>query len=139
SAPPLPATPVPPPPTVIIPPTAVVIPIATAMPTLIAPPTIIVIPTTVVVPTTIILPTVTPMGITVNGSARVNAPDGDMDVRLEPRMDAEVNADLTNGDIVRVLGGPESADNFVWWLVRGPDGEEGWVIEDTNGEGIVPA
>lgn len=41
---------------------------------------------------------------------------------------------LPNGTRVRVLDGPRNVDNFVWWQVRTPEGNVGWVAEIIGGE-----
>ena len=43
---------------------------------------------------------------------------------------------------MQVIGGPEEADDFIWWQVRLPGGAEGWVagqfIEPAAAPGSVP-
>jgi hypothetical protein len=37
------------------------------------------------------------------------------------------------GAIVLILDGPRADDNqedFVWWFIRDPEGNEGWTVED---------
>jgi uncharacterized protein YraI len=37
------------------------------------------------------------------------------------------------GAIVLILDGPradESQEDFVWWFIRDPEGNEGWTVED---------
>jgi SH3-like domain-containing protein len=38
-----------------------------------------------------------------------------------------------DGTIVLVLDGPKADENqedYVWWYIRDPDGNEGWVVQD---------
>lgn len=39
---------------------------------------------------------------------------------------AAVVTTVREGTVLTVLDGPEEADDYVWWQVRTPDGEEGW-------------
>ena len=41
--------------------------------------------------------------------------------------------DISAGELVRVVEGPVSADNYFWLKVRKDDGREGWAAESGNG------
>jgi hypothetical protein len=56
--------------------------------------------------------------VTGTGGAALNA-------RSSPGRDGEIVARLREGQNVRILEGPESADDFEWWRVEA-DGANGW-------------
>ncbi len=56
---------------------------------------------------------------------------GDVNMRAEPNVNADVVDQLAAGIELEVLGGPEEADDYVWYQVRVVDGgSEGWVVAD---------
>ena len=44
-------------------------------------------------------------------------------------------AELKTGTTLKVIGGPETGENYTWWQVEDADGNQGWVVS----EGIDPA
>lgn len=62
------------------------------------------------------------------GQATVN--DSGVNLRSEASASGEVVTNLSEGDVVTVLGDSEEADDYVWVPVRLEDGTEGWVVED---------
>jgi hypothetical protein len=58
-----------------------------------------------------------------------------LNVRKEPNAKAKEMYKLYNGDRVMILDGPSSNDDgLVWWLVRCPDGTEGWATAYVPGD-----
>lgn len=55
-------------------------------------------------------------------------------LRNAPGLEARVVTQLPNGTRVRVLDGPQRVDDFIWWQVRTPEGNVGWVAEIVGGE-----
>lgn len=37
---------------------------------------------------------------------------------------------LNDGDVLKVMGGPEKADGFTWWRLQNASGTIGWAVED---------
>lgn len=77
----------------------------------------------------------TSSGLQVNRTA-VITPDGNqIRVRTAPSLNGGVVVQLTAGTIVVVVGGPTSADGYVWWLIRRTTDSAalGWVAEGANG------
>lgn len=84
------------------------------------------------------VPTATPLVsnrvLRVGGSAIVNTTEGDnLNVRSGPGTGFQIVARVENGTRVTLLEGPRSAEGFVWWRMRLPDGKEGWAVESADG------
>src|SRR5690606_25486485 len=125
-------------------------PLAASMPTptiirLTAPPTVAPSPT-VLAPTPTPLPTFTPAptrnlaappeSITVGYYARVSGTgSAGLTLRGGPSTLTTSLQNVSEGTVMQVIGGPEEADDFIWWQVRLPGGAEGWVA----GQFIEPA
>lgn len=58
-------------------------------------------------------------------------------VRDVAGLDGNIVTRLENGTIVTVIGGPQGADDFVWWQIRTATGEEGWAVERVGGEQVL--
>jgi hypothetical protein len=56
--------------------------------------------------------------IVVTGGARLRS-------RSEPTLDGDIVANFDRGAELQVIGGPVTADDYIWWEVEGPDGR-GW-------------
>ena len=132
-------------------------PLAASMPTptiirLTAPPTVAPSPT-VLAPTPTPIPTFTPAptrnlaappeSITVGYYARVSGTgDAGLTLRGGPSTLTTSLQNVSEGTVMQVIGGPEEADDFIWWQVRLPGGAEGWVagqfIEPAAAPGSVP-
>lgn len=86
-------------------------------------------PQAVPTPTSISGPT-----LTIGGAAVINTTEGDtLRVRSGPGLSFSVVANLNAGVRVTLLEGPRSAEGYVWWRVRTPAGQEGWVVESADG------
>lgn len=125
-------------------------PLAASMPTptiirLTAPPTVAPSPT-VLAPTPTPIPTFTPAptrnlaappeSITVGYYARVSGTgSAGLTLRGGPSTLTTSLQNVSEGTVMQVIGGPEEADDFIWWQVRLPGGAEGWVA----GQFIEPA
>jgi hypothetical protein len=94
----------------------------------------LIVPTSAVQPTdTIVLPVLTPEAsatpdeiapgaiVTVTGTSGAG-----LNLRQQPSTYAKVMANVKEGTALTVLEGPSEADGYVWWMVRTPDGAEGW-------------
>lgn len=110
-----------------------------------APPTAVptetsVVPTPTVVPTFTPIPTpdnaIAPEEVTVGYYAQVSGTgEAGVTIRGGP---STSNANLTiaaEGDVLLVIGGPESANDLLWWNVELEDGTQGWAA----GLYLVPA
>ncbi len=51
---------------------------------------------------------------------------GKLNLRESPTTSAAVVVAVPDDTVLTVLEGPQQADNYTWWKVRTPDGEEGW-------------
>ena len=108
---------------------------ATLMPTAVPSET----PTTVPTPTatdtsTPVPPTATPTpDLTIAVGTKVLVGDtGGANLRLRsgPGTDFLTFKIVQEGIELEVIGGPERADEFVWWRLRDPVGVVGWAAED---------
>lgn len=63
-----------------------------------------------------------------SGQATVN--DSRVNRRAEASTAGEVVTTLSQGDVVKILGDSEEADDSTWVPVQSEDGTEGWVVED---------
>ena len=53
----------------------------------------------------------------------------DINIRAQPSMAGNKVGAVGNGDIMRVLGGPVTADSYTWFRVETDSGETGWAAE----------
>lgn len=97
----------------------------TATPTVITRLTFTPVPTATPVPTDTPTPTVVvlPTEITVGGYVRII--DG-VNFRTEPTVDGQLIRALAGDLVLSVVGGPNEADNFIWWQLQDIDGSIGW-------------
>lgn len=132
-------------------------PLTTAMPEptiirLTAPPTVAPSPT-VLAPTPTPIPTFTPAptrdlaappeSITVGYYARVaGTGSAGLTLRGGPSTLTTSLQNVAEGTVMQVIGGPEEADDFIWWQVRLLSGQEGWVagrfLEPAAAPGSAP-
>ncbi len=76
-------------------------------------------------------PTPTPATIHVGALVEVTGTGEDgMSFRTGPGTKYIRVTVLKDGDILRVVGGPEDADDFTWWRLEAEDGTVGWAVED---------
>lgn len=66
--------------------------------------------------------------LVVGGTATVN--DDDVNLRPDASTAGDAVAVLASGDELTIIGGPEEAEDYVWWQVETSDGTQGWVVED---------
>ena len=97
------------------------------------PPVVTLEPTITPVPTATPVPTV-PAGLAPDVYAKViNTGGAGVSMRAGPGTNnARLNV-AAEGAIVLILDGPRADDNqedFVWWFIRDPEGNEGWTVED---------
>lgn len=72
--------------------------------------------------------------LAIGNGAIVNTTEGDtLRVRSGPGLSFSVTANLDPGVRVILLEGPRNAEGFVWWRVRTPSNQEGWVVESADG------
>jgi hypothetical protein len=117
-----------------------------------APPTVAPSPT-VLAPTPTPIPTFTPAptrnlaappeSVTVGYYARVaGTGSAGLTLRGGPSTLTTSLQNVSEGSVMLIIGGPEEADDFVWWQVRLLSGEEGWVagqfIEPAAAPGAAP-
>ena len=101
-----------------------------------APPTAIptetaVLPTPTVVPTFTPIPTpdnaIAPEEVTVDYYAQVSGTgEAGVTVRGGPSTSNAILTVANEGEVVLVIGGPESANDLLWWNVELADGTQGW-------------
>ncbi len=118
-------------PAAALPPTPTPTPIP--VPNLIPTPTPTVTPTPTPLPTPTPTPTATPTPVPVmapGGYARVEAET--LNVRAAPGVQNERVGVLLQGQVVALLEGPQEADGYRWWRVRGPNDLVGWAAEGTE-------
>ena len=73
-------------------------------------------------------PPATPGGITVGSSVRATA---NVNCRSSPATSgSNVIKTMPSGSTGVVIGGPVSADGYVWWQIRRSDGTTGWSVQD---------
>jgi uncharacterized protein YgiM (DUF1202 family) len=89
-------------------------------------------------------PDVTPtpeLTLRVGGTAVVNTSSGDsLNMRSDTGVQYQIRAKLERGTEVTVLDGPVNADGYNWWLVREPNGVEGWIVDFYGGQiTLVPS
>jgi len=98
----------------------------------------LIVPTLAVTPTdTVVLPVITPEQTPSSGTmapgAMVNVAGtggSGLNLRQQASTYAKVMTNAKEGTVLTVLEGPKEADGYVWWMVRAPDGTEGWAAEN---------
>ncbi len=85
-------------------------------------------------------PPAAPSGLYVGGQARVQTTAGDrLNVRTGPGRSFSVAVQARNGEIVTIVGGPTTANGYVWWQIRLSEGTVGWAVESADGvQTLVP-
>jgi hypothetical protein len=76
--------------------------------------------------------------LTVGEPGRVTFSNGlSVRVREEPSTDESVTVlfMLPEGTVFTVIGGPECAENWLWWEIEMANGVSGWASEGSPGEG----
>ena len=51
---------------------------------------------------------------------------GGLNLRETASTSADIVVRVREGTVLTVLEGPQQADNYIWWKVRTPEGDEGW-------------
>ena len=97
------------------------------------PPVVTLEPTVTPLPTATPVPTV-PAGLAPDVYAKViNTGGAGVSMRAGPGTNnARLNV-AAEGAIVLVLDGPsadENQEDFIWWFIRDPEGNEGWTVEE---------
>lgn len=79
--------------------------------------------------------------ITVDSVAVINTTSGDrLNMRNTPALNGSIIARVESGVRVVVTDGPVTADGFIWWEVRLPTGQTGWMVERAEGvQTLLPA
>ncbi len=74
-------------------------------------------------------------------AAIVNTTESDkLNLRTGSGLGYDVQLKLEDGTPVTVLASPLEADGYTWWLVRTPNGFDGWVVEATRTlQTLIPA
>jgi len=76
-------------------------------------------------------PTPTPATVQVGARVEVAGTGEDgMSFRTGPGTKYIRISVLKDGNILRVVGGPEDADGFTWWRLEAEDGTVGWAVEN---------
>jgi hypothetical protein len=79
-----------------------------------------------------------PARLTVGEPGRVTFSNGlSVRVREEPSTDESVTVlfMLPEGTVFTVIGGPECADNWLWWEIEMANGVSGWASEGSRDQG----
>jgi hypothetical protein len=56
-----------------------------------------------------------------------------LNLRYDPVVGNNIIEQMDDGTVVILLEGPVQAGSYVWWRVRAPSGNEGWVVEFADG------
>ncbi len=56
--------------------------------------------------------------------------DNGLNMRTDASTSASIVTQLSQGQEVTLIGGPEDADGFTWWQIELADGTQGWVAAD---------
>lgn len=102
----------------------------TATPTNNLPPTPTETPTT---PTPVVCPDAPPARLQLNQQASVISRNG-INMRDAPSTQGNIVLNVSFGDSVTIIGGPECAESYLWWQVRLADNREGWMAEGTTAQ-----
>ncbi len=97
------------------------------------PPVVTLPPTNTPVPTNTPIP-VAPDTLTVGGYAQVIGTEGaGVSLRTGPGTNYAREEIAAEGAILLLLDGPrddENLEDYIWWFVRDPDGNEGWTVQN---------
>ncbi len=55
--------------------------------------------------------------------------DEGLKLRAGPGIGSPIIENLPSGTVVQIVGGPQTAGGYVWWLIRSPSGNIGWSVE----------
>lgn len=91
-------------------------------------------------PTATFTPTPMPgTALSAGQQARVTAPAG-LNYRDQPSSASQLLGQLGTGQIVNILDGPVSADDFTWWRVDDGEGRVGWAADgDAETQWLSPS
>ena len=82
------------------------------------------------------MPTPTPVALQVGASAKItNTVGSTLRSRKPPQIKAPTTASFKEGELVRILEGPVTADGFIWWKIEGKSGA-GWSAQQSQ-DGII--
>ncbi len=71
-------------------------------------------------------------------TAAANATPNSVRMREKPAVAAKLVGTLAQNIAFKIVGGPQCADNFVWWQITADNGLSGWVAEGADKYYIVP-
>ncbi len=89
-------------------------------------------PTVTLLPTSTPAPTPTPTPNIPSAIAKgvwVAVVQG-VNFRKDASTGAQIIRTLGDGEVLQVIDGPVSANDFTWWKLRDPNGTEGWAAQD---------
>lgn len=79
-------------------------------------------------------PTVEPaVGINLDGYVKISGTEGEgLRLRRDPSLDGEIVNIGLEGEIFRVIGGPEERDGYLWWQLETPlnSARRGWAVSN---------
>ena len=82
----------------------------------------------------VVTPTVEPaLGIQVDGYVQISGTEGEgLRLRRDPSLSGEIADVGLEGEIFRVVGGPEEQDGYLWWLLEAPlnSTRRGWAVSN---------
>lgn len=67
--------------------------------------------------------------LVIGGAAKINTENDTLNVRADAGLSFDIVTQLPSGTLVTVIDGPKAGDDLIWWKIRTPNGEEGWVVE----------
>jgi len=106
------------------------------------PPVVTLPPTDTPVPTNTPIP-VAPDNLTQGGYAQVVGTEGaGVSLRSGPGTNNARLATAPDGSVLLLLDGPrddENLEDYIWWFVRDPDGNEGWTVQNYLVPSLPPA
>lgn len=106
------------------------------------PPVVTLPPTDTPVPTNTPIP-IAPDTLTQGGYAEVTGTEGaGVSLRAGPGTNNARLGTVFDGTALLLLDGPKDDENleeYVWWFVRDPDGNEGWVVQNFLIPSLPPA
>jgi hypothetical protein len=78
----------------------------------------------------------TPAGVHIGGTAQITNTEGKvLRGRQQPNLKSPAQAAFKEGEQVRILEGPVTADGYTWWRIEGSGGA-GWSAQQSQ-EGVV--
>ena len=79
---------------------------------------------------TLVIASPTPTGLYIGGSAIVAGTGSSLRLRSDPGLQSTTLKTVDDGTRLKILEGPRSADDLVWWRLEDPaDGAQGWAAE----------